>query len=129
MLVKTLGGELVHGHRAAQDPGPLVGDVQQVEQTLDGAVFAVRPVQDDQRGVDAGGVGHEPGQIALGVVAQNGVFIRVQGLEDLGPAVQRDLALRGCAAGQQGDREFLRQLGSHYFLRFPASSRDTTLEV
>ena len=45
--------DLVHAQRGGQHAGADVGHVEQLEQALDGAVLAERPVQDGEHGVGA----------------------------------------------------------------------------
>ena len=88
------GQQFVHGNCTAQHTSTLVGDVQQIQQSLDRPVFAVRPVQDDQCAVDPAGIGHQPGDVGLGVVGQDVVPVLVQCVVDLLTAVEGDLSFR-----------------------------------
>ena len=68
--------------------GSLIRDIQQFQHSLNRSVLAVGAVQNDERGIDFSRIGHQFGQIGLGVVAPHIVFGFVQCLIDLFSALQ-----------------------------------------
>ena len=105
-LIYGLAQLLVHGDSRGQDPGALVGDLQEVQETLHGAVFPAPAVHDDEGRVQFPGVVHQALQVRQGIVAPDVVFVFVEGLIDLGAAFQRDFPLRGFAPGDEGQPQF-----------------------
>jgi hypothetical protein len=86
-LIEGLAQLLVHGQGRAQDSGALVGDLQEIQQPLHGAVFSAPAVHDDQGRLQLRGVRHQPPQVGERIVAPDIIFTLIQGLEDLGAAL------------------------------------------
>ena len=106
LLIDGLAQLLVHGQGRGQDPGALVGDLQEVQETLHGAVLPAPAVHDDQGHVQLFGLPHQTLQVRQGIVAPDVVFVLIEGLIDLGAAFQRDFPLRGFAPGDEGQPQF-----------------------
>ena len=105
-MIDVFAQFLVHGQSRGQDSGALVGDLQEVQETLHGAVLAAPAVHDDEGRVQLAGLPHQALQVRQGIVAPYVVFVSVEGLIDLGAAFQRDFPLRGFAPGDEGQPQF-----------------------
>ena len=87
LLIQHFAQFLVHRQSTAQNAGALVGNVQEVQHALEGAVLAAPAVEDHQGRVEVTGIVGQALQVVSGVVAADVVPGLVQGLIDLFPAV------------------------------------------
>ena len=109
----VLEDDLVHAQRAGQHARADVGDVEQLEQPLHGAVLAEGPVQgrEDRVGPEQPAAGAQrdllalarPAAVARQLHPRDVVARRGQPLAHRGGRAQRDVVLGRSAAGQDGD--------------------------
>ncbi len=110
---QVLEDDLVHARGRGEHPGSDVRDVEQLEQALDRAVLAERPVQDRERrvGVEQPAARAQrqlaavvtPGAVAIQLHPQHLVSGAQQALAHGGAARKRDVVLGGPPARQHGD--------------------------
>jgi hypothetical protein len=117
VVQEVLEEGLVHAQGRGEHAAADVGEAEHLEQALEGAVLAVRAVQDREHEVGAEGqeVAHglavaddagerdlgragPPAAVAADAEEDGGVTRAVEGREHLGRAAERDLVLRAAAA-------------------------------
>src|SRR5262249_36557059 len=101
-LPDELGAPLVHGERAREHARPRVGNAEQLERTLDGAVLAVAAVEEHKGAVEA--LADERLESPpLGIEGVGVDALLLQRSEHHRAALQRNGALGRAAAHKHGD--------------------------
>ena len=108
---ETLHGVLIHGGGGAEDAGADVGDVRELEESLDGAIFAEGAVQDGKDDIErlserVGGLGEFSAGVDFKRVMRRWMRVRgrrdverLAGAKDRGSRGELHVGLRWCFDG------------------------------